>query len=279
MPMEFDPVALGQRIKAARAGRPVAPIAASVGLEPPSWSRYEHGKIRGISVEALFRMAGAMGVHPSKLIGEKAQDVLDLDGDVDQVVEELVRQTESDREAVLKQLIIDALRARGYDVGPTDYGRPVKLVEFPEVRLPVEALAAAGTNRYPQWTQFYEDVSLPKVVAERAQMKGYKVIRVVGDSMSPTYEDGDMVFVQPMTDIGKLEELDVVVFWIDGETMVKRFRHDGYSKRWILSPDNPSHPPLVPPNWDRLLEYRWCLVGVVRELAKRVSREEGAKKT
>ena len=279
MAISFDPVELGKRIRSIRGPRRSEDVAKSAGFTMPAWSRYEHGKIRGISVEALHRIASALEVPASKLLGEKTPDVLDLDGDVDLAVNELVRDTGTDREAVLTQLIIDALRARGHDVGPTRLGRPMRIVAFPEQWLPVEALAAAGANRHPQWTHFEEEIALPKVVAEKAQRRGYKLLKITGDSMSPSYEDGDLVFVQPVSDIGKLEELDVVVFWIEGETQVKRFRHDGYSKRWILSPDNPAHPPLVPPNWDRLLEYHWCLMGVVRELAKRVSREDGAKKT
>ena len=63
--------------------------------------------------------------------------------------------------------------------------------------------------------------------------------RVVGDSMSPTIGDGDLVVVDP----GRTEPLDGQAFGIhtDGGLAVKRLRNAG--GRWHLESDNPAHEP------------------------------------
>lgn len=271
-PVNVRENALGATIAALRekAGLNRYQLHKTTGLSQSQLRELEDGTNQNPSLQTLQKLAQALGVPVSQLLGEAPPpgDTLDLDGDIDQAVDELVKQTDSDRDAVLKQLIIDALRARGHDVGPTRFGRPVKIVEWPVENVPVVGLAAAGANRFPEWAHEDEDgADLPVLIAERARTKGWKLVRVRGDSMSPTYEDGDLVFVLPQKDVERLEDTDVVVFW-NGESQVKRFRVDNRN-RWVLVPDNPIYPPIVPPAFERLHEYGWFLAGVVTELAKR----------
>lgn len=231
------------------------------GPRPIGW-RDEEMRAQGLVRQTLSALPEP--VRPSPPPG----DYLNLDGDVDQAIDELARQTDTDRDAVLKQLIIDGLRAKGHDVGPSWQGRPVRIVEWPVENVPILGLAAAGPNRFPEWAHEDEEgADLPVLIAERARIRGWKLLRIRGDSMSPTYEDGDLVFVQPQKDIERLIDTDVVVFW-NGEPQVKRFRVDDRN-RWTLVPDNPLYPPIVPPAFEKLNEYGWFLAGVVAELAKR----------
>lgn len=65
------------------------------------------------------------------------------------------------------------------------------------------------------------------------------ILRVVGESMSPEYNPGDMVFVDP--EISPVSGDDVIAIMTDtGETTFKRYITDGYTKALkALNPDWP----------------------------------------
>ena len=62
--------------------------------------------------------------------------------------------------------------------------------------------------------------------------------RVVGDSMSPTYLDGDLVVFSPMADV--VDGCDCFAHLVTGETTFKRIQFDGDDV--LLVPLNPSYP-------------------------------------
>ncbi|MFS8907775.1 XRE family transcriptional regulator [Synechococcus sp. OH2] len=79
----------------------------------------------------------------------------------------------------------------------------------------------------------------------RAHLKGnpdgLSLIRVQGDSMSPTLEDGDWIFVERQEELG---EEGIYVFQRDGELWVKRLHRLSGSRVRVIS-DNPRFPSFV----------------------------------
>ena len=74
-------------------------------------------------------------------------------------------------------------------------------------------------------------------------------VRVAGDSMEPTIGDGDLVAV----DSGRTDPLEGQLFAarIDTGLVVKRLRR--MAGRWLLTSDNPAHPPHPVGEDDRIL--------------------------
>lgn len=105
-------------------------------------------------------------------------------------------------------------------------------------RVPVLNMAAAGPA-------FYSDANVLDIeyVLDDLYRPGMLVVRVVGESMSPTIQHGDHVYV----DIREMEPAEGRVYFVhiigDG-FVLKRARNMG--GQWFLMSDNPAHPPLMP---------------------------------
>ncbi|MEN9231201.1 MAG: helix-turn-helix transcriptional regulator [Thermostichus sp. DG02_5_bins_236] len=81
----------------------------------------------------------------------------------------------------------------------------------------------------------------------RARLKGnpaeLSLIRVQGDSMSPTLEDGDLIFVERQEGEDTSRE-GIYVFQMDGDLLVKRLQRLPGSQVKVIS-DNPRFPPFT----------------------------------
>jgi phage repressor protein C with HTH and peptisase S24 domain len=99
--------------------------------------------------------------------------------------------------------------------------------------------AAAGDGYINSEDTSVEMISLPKsMIGKRIAVDKIEAIKVHGDSMSPTIEDGDVIFVcKKQRDI---KDGDIYVLNHDGEVKVKRiFKLKG---KLIIKSDNPIYP-------------------------------------
>lgn len=88
-------------------------------------------------------------------------------------------------------------------------------------------------------------------------------IRVVGNSMYPKIEEGDIIQVRKQSDV---DSGKVAVVMIDGEDfVVKRFYHEG--NRIVLKSFNPEYPPKV---FEGREMARIQIVGLVRSVIKKL---------
>ncbi|MBF0602180.1 MAG: helix-turn-helix transcriptional regulator [Nitrospirae bacterium] len=113
-----------------------------------------------------------------------------------------------------------------------------------------EVVASAGTGAVVEYEfqdaafAFQEDfIRDLRVRADKAAM-----IRVIGDSMTPTLSSGDWILVD-RKDEERFTQDAVYVFHMSGELFVKRIHRVGKGQFKILS-DNPVHPPLTPDDTD-----------------------------
>lgn len=102
------------------------------------------------------------------------------------------------------------------------------------------------------------------VLRHLVRRDGYVVVRISGDSMWPSFLDGDLVLVD--TVVNKPRSGQVVAAIYQGTTTMKRYRRIGGKP--VLVADNPQWPPIEVDNQDELR----ILGVVVRIIDRDVSR-------
>lgn len=174
-------------------------------------------------------------------------------------VRKRVRDLESDRHtaqqlaALLKRDGIDALHASGElrtlvgRLAPEEGASGVSLLEALPMRVPLINKVTAG---YPA---DFTDLGYPARIAdEYVSVPGIEdpdafAARVVGDSMTPQYCEGDIVVFSPLRDTASGSDCFVRFDEsVGGESTFKRvyFEEDAQSRAMIrLQPINPEYPP------------------------------------
>lgn len=141
-----------------------------------------------------------------------------------------------------------------------DESREPHTTEFPIV-----ALAAAGSGRGTELLETGETVHVPNTLARIAARRKWEFVRIVGDSMEPTFFEDDIVAIEPTVDVGRVRSGDVCYFRFNGDPQIKELRVTDSGRRITLLPRNTRrHEPLPLLESDTLE-----LVGIVRDLAHR----------
>lgn len=122
--------------------------------------------------------------------------------------------------------------------GPRDVNHAGPDVDEPqdlhESEMEIVAYAAAGQDRHPEPIATGETVPVINHVYRKAQRGKWKVVKIVGDSMAPEYEPGDMVLIEPARD-STVRSGDVAYVMLNGECLLKvlAFRRDRDSGRLL----------------------------------------------
>ena len=113
------------------------------------------------------------------------------------------------------------------------------------VTFPILAEPAAGYDRFAE----YEDYSAGNIDIPLSWLKGrpksdYFVIKVHGDSMYPTYQDGDLVLVLRQSTFNYSGQIGVVMY-DDNMGTLKKVEYV-MGEDWMrLVPINPAYPPIM----------------------------------
>lgn len=147
----------------------------------------------------------------------------------------------------------------GYDVPMQPKPKNVFPVDDEYVKIPVVGRVAAGAGCLAEDNIIdYETISQSSLV----QGEEYVFLRVIGDSMYPKFEEGDLVLVRCQTSV---DSGDYAVVIIDGEDGV--IKKVVYGDNWIeLLSINPSYPPRVFEGEDVL---RIRIFGLVKEIKRK----------
>lgn len=189
-----------------------------------------------------------------------------LDGDQLAEIKEIAAKERSSRNATIKRLVDEAIAAR--KARGESFPRPAPSADEarePHVTgFPVVALAAAGSGREAQFADTGERVEVVNTLARIAQRKRYQFVRVVGDSMEPSFFDGDIVAVEPTTR-EKVKNRDVVYVRFNGDPQIKEIHLGDKGRRITLMPRNTrTHDPIPILEGDTLE-----VIAIVRDLAHR----------
>lgn len=234
---EFDPKALGERIRAARGGRKVEAVVEGTRFDYSAWSRYENGRVPRVSASHLVEIAEALGTTVGQLLGEtpapppaippEAQAQADRLAREAVELAERLRKTGRPGEEVREEPVVWGPRELNH-VSP-DVDEPQDLHES---EMEIVAYAAAGQDRHPEPVATGESIPVINHVYRKAQRGKWKVVKVVGDSMAPEYEPGDMVLIEPARD-STVRSGDVAYVMLNGECLLKvlAFRRDRASGR------------------------------------------------
>lgn len=126
----------------------------------------------------------------------------------------------------------------------TGEGSPVE-VDYVYVPF-IDVAASAGTGVLVQKESIESVIGFERSWLQ-ARLKGHltdlSLIRVQGDSMSPTLADGDLIFVERQEEQNNCHE-GIYVFQMDGDLLVKRLQRLPGSQIKVIS-DNPRFPPFT----------------------------------
>lgn len=135
------------------------------------------------------------------------------------------------------------------------------------VSFPVMGEVAAGYDHYAvqDWTE--GNIDIPASWLHGRPREDYFVLRVCGQSMFPTYQDGDIVLVLKQSTMDHSGQIGVVIYDDDKATL-KRVEYV-MGEDWMkLSPINPQFPPIMVT--DERLEH--CRVlGIPKMLVRKVN--------
>lgn len=125
---------------------------------------------------------------------------------------------------------------------------------------------AAGYNHFAEYEDDLGQVDIPITWLKGRPKTDYFVLRVSGDSMFPTYQDGDIVLVLKQRVMDYSGQIGVVLY-DDNKATLKRVEFV-QGESWLkLVPVNPQFPPIT--IRDELLDH--CeILGIPRILVRRI---------
>ena len=134
------------------------------------------------------------------------------------------------------------------------------------VSFPIVAPVAAGYNHLAVPDAEAEKIDIPRQYLHGRPASDYFALRVIGSSMYPLYQDGDVVLVLKQTTMNRSGEIGVVIY--DDESATLKKIEYVMGEDWMrLVPINPSFEPIMVT--DEKLEH--CRVlGVPRLLIREI---------
>lgn len=191
-------------------------------------------------LDALIRDRGEDYASLSRLIGRNPAYIQQF------IKRGIPRKLDEEDRAILaryfgvEEHVLGGPRAPSPRIAASMVGRTGDLVLVD--RLDVRASAGPGTFAS-------EEKSYPPIAFDRAWLRGLTVggpgglsmIRVSGDSMSPTLSDGDEILVD-RDDAGAALRDGIYVLRVDEALMVKRLELNPSTRRITVRSDNPTYP-------------------------------------
>lgn len=205
---------VGERMKTIRKQKGISAdsLAAKIGVSRSTVFRYEKGDIEKVPIEVVAKVANALDIKPEVLMGLKADTVVDK-------IHDTVVQLHPARQRKVYTYAENQLNEQQNpdNVVSLDEVRVERNLDEPELNVEVDGIVAAGYGAFND--DRYEPMDTVKVPDSAIPSHYDYCFKVVGDSMSPYYEDGEFVFVQKTQDVtnGMIAVVD-----IDDMTFIKK---------------------------------------------------------
>lgn len=217
---------VGKRIRQARVAKNLKQdeLAELIGAKYKSVSAWECG-ISKPDCLTLLRICKALNVAPDQILGYPSED---LNSDEWSMIRKYRYIDDFGKQAVDAVLNVEYKRA--FDIKPKK--QRVRLLKLDYYSFP----ASAGNGNFLD-TEMPEEIFVKETSeAENADF----VIPIRGDSMEPTYHDGDKVFVEKRDTV---EEGEIGIFIINGEAYIKELGNKcliSHNKAYRPIPLNPT---------------------------------------
>lgn len=209
--MEVIAMDMGRKIEMLRKekGMTLEELGDKVGVGKSTVRKWENGMIANMRRDKIAKIASALGISPANLMGWPEEEY----------APEIIL-TKHETEHIKKYRIIDDRGRSNVDAilgqeyfWSQNHEYEADLVDY----LYLGKVAAAGTEIYPG------DIPLERIRERRLDGADF-MVGVSGDSMEPTYFDGDKVYVKKTTDI---EFGDIGLFIVNGCYYIKEYAPDG----------------------------------------------------
>lgn len=206
-------MSLNSRIKERREALNMsrAELADIIGVTSSAIANYENG-ISSPKIELLYKLFEALKCDANYLYQDE--------------MKEFTNETPSNDELIIikKYRSLDSLDKKAIDVllDTLSKRQSEQAAEFIQLESPMllpyyGRIVSAGTGQY-----VFDDIppEMIEVESNHINMQADFAVGVNGDSMEPTYKDGDVLLIkkQPSVNIG-----EIGIFMIDGEAFVKEF--------------------------------------------------------
>ena len=121
-------------------------------------------------------------------------------------------------------------------------GVPTVATDF--VNFPILGEVAAGYEHFAEYEDEFGNIDIPSSWLKGRPQSDYFILRISGDSMFPSYQDGDLVLVLRQSTMNYSGQIGVVVY-DDNKATLKRVEYV-MGEDWMrLVPINPSYPPVM----------------------------------
>ncbi|MDF3335603.1 XRE family transcriptional regulator [Lacticaseibacillus rhamnosus] len=205
---------VGERMKTIRKQKGISAdsLAAKIGVSRSTVFRYEKGDIEKVPIEVVAKVANALDIKPEVLMGLKADTV------VDKIHDTVVQLHPARQQKVYTYAEKQLNEQQNPDnVVSLDEARVERNLDEPAFNVEVDGIVAAGYGAFND--DRYEPMDTVKIPDSAIPSHYDYCFKVVGDSMSPYYEDGEFVFVQKTQDVtnGMIAVVD-----IDDMTFIKK---------------------------------------------------------
>ncbi|MCP9305290.1 XRE family transcriptional regulator [Lacticaseibacillus paracasei] len=205
---------VGERMKTIRKQKGISAdsLAAKIGVSRSTIFRYEKGDIEKVPIEVVAKVADALDIKPAVLMGLKADTVVDKIHDtVVQLHPARLQKVYTYAEKQLNE------QKNPDNVVSLDEARAELNLDEPAYNVEIDGIVAAGYGAFNDDRD--EPMDTVKIPDSAIPSHYDYCFKVVGDSMSPYYEDGEFVFVQKTQDVtnGMIAVVD-----IDNMTFIKK---------------------------------------------------------
>ena len=203
---------VGRKIEMLRKerGMTLEELGDKVGVGKSTVRKWENGMIANMRRDKIAKIAAALDVSPASLMGWPEES-----GTSEIVLSEHETCQLKKYRAIddRGRNIVDTALDHEYDWGRNNGEFLGEFIEY----LYLGKIAAAGTEIYPG------DIPLERIRERRLDGADF-MVGVSGDSMEPTYFDGDRVYVKKTADI---EFGDIGLFIVNGCYYIKEYAPDG----------------------------------------------------
>lgn len=195
-------------------------LAKMIGKSKNVISNWERGDNKP-DADTLFRLCDILDVDANYLIGWESNQNLSLSIREQELIKKYRFLSDYDKEAI--DSLINHLSGR-----QTEFIQ----IESPTLLPYYGRIASAGTGQF-----VFDDIppEMIEVESNHINMQADFAVGVNGDSMEPTYKDGDVLLIkkQPSVNVG-----EIGIFMIEGEAFVKELGHN------VLVSHNPKYDPI-----------------------------------
>lgn len=205
---------VGERMKTIRKQKGISAdsLAAKIGVSRSTVFRYEKGDIEKVPIEVVAKVANALDIKPEVLMGLKADTVIEkTTNTMQQLHPERQQKVYTYAEKQLNE------QQNPDNVVSLDEARAERNLDEPAFDVEVDGIVAAGYGAFNDDRN--EPMDTIKIPNSAIPSHYDYCFKVVGDSMSPYYEDGEFVFAQKTHDVtnGMIAVVDV-----DDMTFIKK---------------------------------------------------------